>query len=45
MSHYKNQCPENPRNKKRDREQENTIDEAPPKQNKAEELKVKELYY
>jgi len=45
MSHYKNQCPENPRNKKRDRKQANITDKAPPKKNKIEELEVKDLYY
>ena len=38
MGHYKNQCLENPRNKKRDMEQTNITDEAPPKKNK-------DLYY
>lgn len=32
--HYKNQCPQNLRNKKRDRDQENVIDEVPPKKSK-----------
>ena len=45
MGHYKNQCLENPRNNKRDREQANITDEAPPKKNKVKELEVKELYY
>jgi len=31
MGHYKNQCAKNPMNKKRDNEQANITDEAPPK--------------
>lgn len=40
-----NQCLKNARNKKRDRDQENVTDEAPPKKNKTKELEVSELYY
>ena len=46
MGHYKSHFPENPRNKKRDGDQANVIDEAPSNKNKTEEeLKVKDLYY
>lgn len=39
-------CPENPRNKKRNRDQANVVDEAPSKKNKIEEKsEVKDLYY
>jgi len=44
MGHYKSNCPENPRNKKREREHTNISDEAPPKKNKIEEMEVKELF-
>ena len=45
MGHYKNQCPENIRNKKRDSDQENITDEAPPKKNETEESEFKDLCY
>lgn len=45
MGHYKSQCPENLRNKKREREHGNVVDEVPPKKNKTEESEVKDLYY
>ena len=45
MGRYKNQHLENPKNKKRDRDQTNITEEAPPKKIKIEELEVKYLYY
>lgn len=45
MGHYNSQCPENPRNKRREREHANVVDEAPPKKNKAEESEVKDIDY
>lgn len=44
MGHYKNQCPENPRNKKSEREHATVADEAPPKKKKTKESKVKDLF-
>jgi len=46
MGHYQSHCPKKPRNKKRNRDQVNVVDEAPSKKNKTEEeSKVKDLYY
>ena len=45
MGHYRSNCPENTRNKDRDKDQVNIVDEAPPKKNKTKESKVKDLYY
>lgn len=44
MVHYKSDCIENPRNKKREREYENIADEGPPKKKKKEEYEVKDLF-
>lgn len=44
MGHYKIKCPKNPRNKKREREHANAVDEGPPKKNKYEEYEIKELF-
>jgi len=40
MGHCKNDCPKNPRNKKR-----NIVKEGSPKKNKTEESEIKDLYY
>ena len=46
IEHYKNQCPENPKNKKRERDQAIiATDEAPPKKNKTKDFEVKDLFY
>lgn len=45
MEHCKSQCLENPINKKKEREHEKVVDEAPPKEKKAEEYEFKDLYY
>ena len=45
IGHYKNTCPTNLRNKKNEREHAIVVEEAPPKKNKNEVSKVKDLYY
>ncbi len=45
MGHYRNNCLDNPRNKKRSRDQANVAKEGSPKKNRTEELEIKDLYY
>jgi len=45
MGHYRNVCPNNPRNKKRNMDQANVVKEGSQKKNKTEESKIKDLYY
>jgi len=46
MGHYQSHYPENPRNKKRNMDQANFVDEGPLKKNKTgEESEVEDLYY
>jgi len=44
MGHYRNDCPDNPRNKKRNKDHANVVDEGPTKKNKMEESEVKDLF-
>lgn len=44
MGHYRSDCLENLRNKKREREHANVADEGPPKKNKMEGFEVKDLF-
>ena len=44
MGHYRNNCLENPRNKRRDRDQANIVEEDSPKKNNMEEPEVKDLF-
>lgn len=46
MGHYKNQCPDNPKNKKRERDQATiATDDNPQKKSKSEDPKVNDLFY
>lgn len=45
MGHYKNDCLGNPKNKKRNRDQANFVEKGSPKNNKAEELDIRDLHY
>lgn len=44
MSHYRSNCPNNPRNKRRDRDQANNANAGSPKKNKMEGFEVKYLF-
>ena len=44
MGHYRKNCHENPRNKRKDRDQANIVNEGSPKKNKMEEFEVKDLF-
>jgi len=45
MGHYKNQCPENTKKNKRERDQATiATNEAPPKKNKIENYEAKDLF-
>ena len=43
--HYKSDCPENPKNKKRGRDQANLAIEGDPKKVKPEEPDIRDLHY
>lgn len=45
MGHYKSDCPENPRNIRRNIDHANVVEEGSPKKHKTEELEIKDLYY
>ena len=45
MDHYRSHCPDNPKNKKRNRYQSNVVEEGSPKKKKTEESEIKDLYY
>ena len=45
MGHYKSDCPKNPKNKKRNRDQDNIVEEGSLKKNKAKDLDIRDLHY
>ena len=45
LSHYRSDCPDTPRNKKRERDQANVVEEGSQKKNKTEESEIKDLRY
>ena len=45
MGHYKNQCAENPKNRKRERDQANFVEEEDLKKAKPEESDIRDLHY
>ena len=45
MGHYRSDCPDNPKNKKRSRDQANVVEEGSPKKTKPEELDIRDLRY
>jgi len=45
MGHSKSDCLDNPKNKKRNRDQANVAEEGSPKKNKAKELDIRDLHY
>ena len=45
MCHCRSDCPDNPKNKKRNKYQANAAEEGSPKKNKAEELDIRDLHY
>ena len=45
MGHYRSDCPKNPRNKKRERDHANIVEEEDPKKVKPEESDIRDLHY
>ena len=45
MGYYRSECPDNPRNKKRQRDDANVVEEASPKKEKPKETDIRDLHY